>query len=52
MTKESYVTKVLPVSIKFYIPRIEGFMDVIKEIVSQYGSMSLFEFDGYFDSIC
>ena len=49
MTKESYVTKVLPVSIKFYIPRIEGFMDVIKEIVSQYGSMSLFEFDGYFE---
>jgi len=49
MTKESYVTKVLPVSIKFYIPRIEGFMDVVKEIVSQYGSMSLFEFDGYFE---
>ena len=24
-------------------------MDVVKEIVSQYGSMSLFEFDGYFE---
>jgi hypothetical protein len=49
MAEESYVTKVLPDSIKFYIPRTEGFMDVVKEIVSQYGSMSLIEFDGYFE---
>jgi len=49
MTKESYVTKVLPVSIKFYIPRTEGFMEVVKEIVSLYRSMSLIEFDGYFE---
>lgn len=49
MTEESYVTKVLPHSIKFYIPRTEGFMDVVKEIVLQYGSMSLIEFDGYFE---
>ena len=49
MTKESYVTKVLPDSIKFYIPRTEGFMDVVKEIVLRYGSMSLIEFDGYFE---
>ena len=49
MTQQSYVTKALPVSIKFYIPRTEGFMDVVKDIVSQYGSMSLIEFDGYFE---
>jgi hypothetical protein len=49
MAEESYVTKVLPHWIKFYIPRTEGFMDVVKEIVSQYGSMSLIEFDGYFE---
>src|SRR6266498_3908247 len=49
MTEESYVTKVLPHWIKFYIPRTEGFMDVVKEIVSQYGSMSLIEFAGYFE---
>ena len=49
MTEQSYVTKALPVSIKFYIPRTEGFMDVVKDIVSQYGSMSLIEFDGYFE---
>ena len=49
MTQQSYVTKALRVSIKFYIPRTEGFMDVVKDIVSQYGSMSLIEFDGYFE---
>ena len=49
MNEESYVTKVLTDSIKFYIPRTEGFMDVVKEIVSKYGSMSLIEFDGYFE---
>jgi predicted lipase len=49
MDEESYVTKVLPDSIKFYIPRTEGFMNVVKEIVSKYGSMSLLEFDGYFE---
>ena len=49
MSEESYVTKVLPDSIKFYIPRTEGFMNVVKEIVSKYGSMSLLEFDGYFE---
>jgi hypothetical protein len=49
MAEESYVTEILPDSIKFYIPRTEGFMEVVKEIVSQYGSMSLIEFDGYFE---
>ena len=49
MVEESYITKVLPHSIKFYLPRIEGFMDVVKEIVSRFGSMSLIEFDGYFE---
>lgn len=49
MVEESYFTKVLPDSIKFYLPRTEGYMDVVKEIVAQYGSMSLIEFDGYFE---
>ena len=49
MVEEPYITKVLPHSIKFYLPRIEGFMDVVKEIVSRFGSMSLIEFDGYFE---
>lgn len=34
MTEQSYVTKVLADLIKFYIPRTEGSMDVVNEIVS------------------
>ena len=49
MVEESYVTKVLPNSVKFYLPRTEGYFDIVKEIASQYGSMSLIEFDGYFE---
>lgn len=49
MGEEVYSTKVLPHSIKFYLPRTEGYMDVVKEIASRYGSMSLIEFDGYFE---
>ena len=49
MAEEFYTTKVLPHSIKFYLPRTEGYMDVVKEIASKYGSMSLIEFDGYFE---
>jgi hypothetical protein len=49
MSKKGYITKVLPHSVKFYLPRTEGYMDVVKEIASRYGSMSLIEFDGYFE---
>ena len=49
MVEESYITKVLPHSIKFYLPRTEGYMDVVKEIVSRFGSVSLIELDGYFE---
>ena len=49
MVEEFYTTKVLPHSINFYLPRTEGYMDVVKEIASKYGSMSLIEFDGYFE---
>ncbi len=49
MDEQRYITKVLPHSVKFYLPRTEGYMDVVKEIASKYGSMSLIEFDGYFE---
>jgi hypothetical protein len=49
MVKQGYLTKVLRHSIKFYLPRTEGYMDIVKEIASKYGSMSLIEFDGYFE---
>ena len=28
---------------------MEGYLDVVREIASRYGSMSLIEFDGYFE---
>lgn len=49
MVQNSYITKVLPNSVKFYLPRTEGYLDIVKEIASQYGSMSLIEFDGYIE---
>ena len=49
MVTNTYEVKALPNSIKFYLPRVEGYLDVVREISSRYGSMSLIEFDGYFE---
>jgi hypothetical protein len=49
MVTNTYEVKALPNSIKFYLPRVEGYLDVVREIASLYGSMSLIEFDGYFE---
>src|SRR6476619_3431514 len=45
MVTNTYEVKTLPNSIKFYLPRVEGYLDVVREIASRYGSMSLIEFD-------
>ncbi len=49
MVKKTYEIKALPNSVKFYLPRVEGYLDIVREIASHYGSMSLIEFDGYFE---
>ncbi len=49
MVKNTYEVKALPNSVKYYLPRVEGYLDVVREIASHYGSMSLIEFDGYFE---
>jgi len=49
MVTNTYEVKSFPNSIKFYLPRVEGYLDVVREIASRYGSMSLIEFDGYFE---
>ena len=41
--------QVLSDSIKFYLPRVEGFLEIVHEMASQYGALSLIEFDGYFE---
>lgn len=49
MSSTEYEIKTFPNSVRFYLPRREGYMEVLKEIAAEYGSMSLFEFDGYFE---
>ena len=48
MVTITYEVKALPNSIKFYLPRVEGYLDVVQNS-TRYGSMSLIEFDGYFE---
>ena len=48
MAKEEYSVKVFNDSVKFYLPRVEGYLEVVREMASEYGGMSLIEFDGYF----
>jgi hypothetical protein len=41
--------KILHNSIKFYLPRLEGYSETVRTIADEYGNMSLIEFDGYFE---
>ena len=36
-------------SVKFYLPRLEGYLETIRTIADMFGSMSLVELDGYFE---
>ena len=36
-------------SMKFYLPRLEGYLETVRTIAKMYGSMSLVELDGYFE---
>jgi hypothetical protein len=47
--KKNYKIKTFKDSIKFYLPRVEGYNDIIKDITLKYGALSIFEFDGYFE---
>jgi hypothetical protein len=47
--KKIYKIKTFNDSIKFYLPRVEGYNDIIKDITLKYGALSIFEFDGYFE---
>jgi hypothetical protein len=44
-----FKVKVLFDSIKFYLLRVEGYLEVVRDMASKYGGMSLIEFDGYFE---
>ena len=45
----TYSIKVLNDSVKFYLPRVEGYLEIVRDMASRYGGMSLIEFDGYFE---
>jgi hypothetical protein len=49
VNQDSYKVRTLSDSIKFYLPRTEGYLEIIRHIAEQYGAMSLIEFDGYFE---
>ena len=44
-----FKVEVLSDSVKFYLPRVEGYLEVVREMASKYRGMSLIEFDGYFE---
>lgn len=46
--RSSYKVKILQDSVKFYLPRVEGYLEIVRNMASKYGAMSLIEFDGYF----
>ncbi|HJU34746.1 MAG TPA: hypothetical protein VJ695_06470, partial [Nitrososphaera sp.] len=48
-TADEYNVKILKDSIKFYLPRVEGYLEIVRGMASRYGGMSLIEFDGYFE---
>jgi hypothetical protein len=31
------------------LPRVEGYLEIVHDMASQYGALSLIEFDGYFE---
>ena len=48
MSKNDFSVKILNDSVKFYLPRVEGYLEIVREMASKYDGMSLIEFDGYF----
>lgn len=49
MTAQEFKVDVLNDSVKFYMPRVEGYLEIVREMAAKYKGMSLIEFDGYFE---
>src|SRR6476469_7740842 len=45
----NFKVTILADSVKFYLPRVEGYLEVVRNMASKYRGMSLIEFDGYFE---
>ena len=48
-SRNEFNVKTLNDSVKFYLPRVEGYLEIVRGMASRYGGMSLIEFDGYFE---
>lgn len=48
-TSDKFNVKTLKDSVKLYLPRVEGYLEIVRSMASKYGGMSLIEFDGYFE---
>jgi hypothetical protein len=48
-SSNKFNVKTLEDSVKFYLPRVEGYLEIVRGMASRYGGMSLIEFDGYFE---
>src|ERR687884_2259296 len=46
---DDFKVEILPDSVKLYLPRIDGYLEVVRDMASKYRGMSLIEFDGYFE---
>jgi hypothetical protein len=46
---EKLNVKILNDAVRFYLPRVEGYLEIVRDMASMYGGMSLIEFDGYFE---
>jgi hypothetical protein len=46
---DKFSVKTLRDSVKFYLPRVEDYLEIVRGMASRYGGMSLIEFDGYFE---
>jgi hypothetical protein len=46
---DGFKLQVLEDSVKFYLPRVEGYLEVIRNMAREYSGMCLIEFDGYFE---
>ena len=46
---DKFNVKTLNDSVKFYLPSVEGYLEIVRGMASRYGGMSLVEFDGYFE---
>lgn len=49
MTEDEYSVQTFKDSVKFYVPRVEGYLETVREMAAKYSGMSMIEFDGYFE---